>query len=134
MIEHHDGDTALAEDLIALMNAQRLDLISTMRSFSDHLRGQSLDLGEWTTRWEARLALEGRDAGVVADEIDTVNPFVIPRNIAVDDALTAATNGDMAPFTRLLDALRTPYRSRDDVSDLAEPGPHRPGFRTFCGT
>ena len=134
LIEHHDGDTALAEDLIALMTAQRLDLVSTMRALSGHLRGQRVDLGEWTTRWEARLALEGRDARVVADGLDMVNPFIIPRNLAVDDALTAATNGDMAPFTRLLDALRTPYRSRDDASDLAEPGPHRPGFRTFCGT
>ncbi|MEC8019030.1 MAG: hypothetical protein VX160_08705, partial [Actinomycetota bacterium] len=54
---HVEGDDVLANDLMQLLQERRLDLISTMRSLSAHLRGDDIDLGDWTTRWESRLQL-----------------------------------------------------------------------------
>jgi uncharacterized protein YdiU (UPF0061 family) len=134
LVEHRDGDEVLAEDLIALMNAQHLDLISTMRSLSGHLRGDTVDLGSWTERWESRVTAEGRELATVAAEMDLVNPFVVPRNLAVQHALDTAVAGDLSSFQRLTHELADPYTRRDGVDDLALPGPAAPGFRTFCGT
>lgn len=132
--EHHDGDETIAEDLIALMQERQLDLISTMRSLSGHLRGERVDLGDWTQRWEARLQAEGRNPLTVATSMDAVNPFCVPRNLAVESALNAAVDGDLAPFKRLLEVLSDPYTAREGIDDLAAPGPVAPGFQTFCGT
>jgi len=66
-----------------------------------------------------------------------VNPIVIARNHRVEEALAAASDeDDLAPFERLLDAVRRPYVDAPDLAPFAEPAP--PGvterYRTFCGT
>jgi uncharacterized protein YdiU (UPF0061 family) len=134
LTEHRDGDETLNEDLIATLHERGLDLISTMRSLSTHLRGARVDLGGWTERWETRLATEGREPMTVAAEMDLVNPFVVPRNLAVQQALDTAVAGDLTEFHRLMSELADPYTQRDGLDDLALPGPAAPGFRTFCGT
>jgi len=66
-----------------------------------------------------------------------VNPFVIPRNHRVEEALAAASDGgDFAPFERLLDAVRRPYDEAGELVPYAEPAPAAVTacYRTFCGT
>jgi serine/tyrosine/threonine adenylyltransferase len=65
------------------------------------------------------------------------NPWLIPRNQRVEEALDAASDrGDLAPFRQLLDALRHPYDERPEHARYAEPasGAFMAEFRTFCGT
>jgi uncharacterized protein YdiU (UPF0061 family) len=66
-----------------------------------------------------------------------VNPRVIPRNHRVEEALAAASEeGDLAPFERLLDALRRPYDESGAPDLYVEPAPAAvtARYRTFCGT
>ena len=63
------------------------------------------------------------------------NPVVIPRNHRVEEALSAAEAGELAPLHRLLAAVREPF------SDSPATAPYRDGpppgcgpYRTFCGT
>jgi uncharacterized protein YdiU (UPF0061 family) len=66
-----------------------------------------------------------------------VNPFVIARNHRVEEALDAASDaGDLAPFERLLAAVRQPFVEDDGQAPFAEPAPAEvtAGYRTFCGT
>jgi uncharacterized protein YdiU (UPF0061 family) len=67
----------------------------------------------------------------------SANPRVIPRNHRVEEALAAASDeGDLAPFERLLAALRRPYDESDELAPYAEPAPAAVTacYRTFCGT
>jgi uncharacterized protein YdiU (UPF0061 family) len=67
--------------------------------------------------------------------MDQVNPVYIPRNHRVEEALDAATQGDLAPFERLLEAVTSPYVERPGLEEYAEPAPEDFGtYRTFCGT
>jgi uncharacterized protein YdiU (UPF0061 family) len=67
--------------------------------------------------------------------MDAVNPIYIPRNHLVEDALTAATNGDLEPARRLLDVLADPFSERRGLETYAMPAPANFGsYRTFCGT
>jgi uncharacterized protein YdiU (UPF0061 family) len=53
----------------------------------------------------------------------------------VEEALAAATEGDLGPLERLLDAVSAPYRERPGLERYAEPAPEDFGtYRTFCGT
>ena len=66
-----------------------------------------------------------------------VNPYVIARNHRVEEALAAASGGgDLAPFHRLLDALRRPFDESPALAPYAEPAPAEvtAGYQTFCGT
>ena len=66
----------------------------------------------------------------------TVNPAYVPRNHLVEEALDAATCGDLAPLDRLLDAVRAPYDERPGLERYTEPAPEDFGrrYQTFCGT
>jgi hypothetical protein len=50
----------------------------------------------------------------------------------VEEALTAATAGDLGPFRRLVDAVSRPYDERAGLEEYTEPsaGP----YVTYCGT
>ena len=70
-----------------------------------------------------------------ADAMDRVNPVYIPRNHLVEEALAAASAGDMDPLERLLAAVTSPYEERPGSS--ATPSPPRMTsacYQTFCGT
>ena len=72
----------------------------------------------------------------IAARMDRVNPVYIPRNHKVEEALTAAVAGDLAPFTTLLEVLARPFEERAGFEAYAEPAPpvFEETFQTFCGT
>jgi serine/tyrosine/threonine adenylyltransferase len=72
-----------------------------------------------------------------AHAMRSVNLYVIARNHRVEEALAAASDeGNLAPFERLLDALRQPYDETPELARYAEPAPAAVTacYRTFCGT
>ena len=88
----------------------------------------------WSERWRARLRRPGCRTAV-AEAMDRVNPVYIPRNHQVEEALEAATAGDLEPFERLLDVLAEPFDERPGLEAYAAPAPPSFGaYRTFCGT
>ena len=129
--------TALLTDLVSLLQISRVDYTGFFRRLSSAARGDAsaaramfADPGPfdiWAERW---LAL-----GPDADAMDEVNPVYIPRNHLVEEALDAATDGDLTPFERLVDAVTSPYAERPGFERYAEPAPEAFGpYRTFCGT
>jgi uncharacterized protein YdiU (UPF0061 family) len=128
---------ALFEELLGLLEKDHVDLTSFFRGLGAAARGDVeptrnlfLDLAGidgWLERWRA--------LGPDADAMDRVNPVYIPRNHLVEEALTAATEGDLDPLQRLLDAVTRPYDERPGLERYAAPAPQDFGtYRTFCGT
>ena len=65
------------------------------------------------------------------------SPWIIPRHHRVEEALTAASDhGNLAPFERLLQALRRPFDEHPEDAAFAEPAPAEVTacYQTFCGT
>ncbi|OZM81041.1 YdiU family protein [Pseudonocardia sp. MH-G8] len=131
---------ALVQELLALLHSQRVDHTTFFRSLSSHLRGgQARSLFSepeafdgWAARWEEQLP---RDRGAVAAAMDRVNPVYIARNHLVEEALAAATAGDMAPFHRLVEVVTDPFVERPGLERYAEPAPAGRGPHvTYCGT
>ncbi|MFQ1002714.1 protein adenylyltransferase SelO [Modestobacter sp. SSW1-42] len=127
----------LVEDLLALLQADHVDLTSFCRALAGAGRGDVegvrnlfLDLAgfdAWLASWRA--------SGPDADAMDRVNPVYIPRNHLVEEALTAATDGDLDPLHRLLAVLADPFTPRPGLERYAAPAPVDFGaYRTFCGT
>lgn len=128
--------TALVDDLLALLEQGRTDWTSFFRRLGDAARGDAepvrrmvLDAAafdEWAQRWRA--------AGPDAAAMDRVNPVYVPRNHLVQEALDAATDGDLGPVERLLEVLAGPFDPRPGLERYAEPSPDTAPYVTFCGT
>jgi uncharacterized protein YdiU (UPF0061 family) len=135
-----DDDTtrALIDDFVTLLREQRADYTASFRSLAGRLRGDAVPAAfeAWTRRWREQLAHEGADPAAVAAAMDAVNPVYIPRNHHVEEALAAATAGDLGPFERLLAVLARPFDERPGLAAYAAAGPEGWGeqYRTFCGT
>ena len=129
--------TPLMTDLMSLMQESRVDPTAFWRALADAARGDAepargrfVDLAgfdAWTERWRA-LSPD-------PDVMDRANPVYVPRNHLVEEALDAATDGDLAPFGRLVDAVTRPFDERPGLERYAEAAPDDFGdYTTFCGT
>jgi serine/tyrosine/threonine adenylyltransferase len=132
------GDRALIDDLLGLLHARRVDFTSCFRALAAAARcdaeparalfGDPAAFDAWAERWRPRLAPGAADA------MDRVNPLYVPRNHKVEEALAAATAGDLAPFRALLDVVTRSFDDRG-MHAYAAPAPESFGtYRTFCGT
>lgn len=129
--------TPLIEDLLTLLRADQVDHTGCFRDLAQLARGSAEparsrfgDLAAfdaWSQRWQAL----GPDPAAM----DRINPVYIPRNHLVEQALSAATGGDLDPATRLLDAVTGPYEARPGLAAYALPAADgNAGYQTFCGT
>jgi uncharacterized protein YdiU (UPF0061 family) len=130
---HGDVDagvvTSLVDDLLPLLKESHVDYTSFFRQLSQAGRGHAGPAGfdDWMSRWRA--------LGPDAESMDRANPIYIPRNHLVEDALTAATAGNLDPLERLLVAVTNPYDERAGLERYASPAPEGFGpYQTFCGT
>ncbi|MGX9788878.1 protein adenylyltransferase SelO [Mycobacterium sp. MMS18-G62] len=132
-----DALAPLISELLERLQQSRVDHTSfyrllgrAARGDTEPVRGQFIDLAAfdtWLSRWRA--------LGPDAEAMDRVNPVYIPRNHLVEEALAAATEGELGPLERVLAAVTSPYAERPGLERYAEPAPDDFGdYRTFCGT
>ncbi|MCW5593812.1 MAG: YdiU family protein, partial [Burkholderiales bacterium] len=141
------ADETLAADWLDLLHRHRVDFTLGWRRLADAAAGDEAPLralfaereapSAWLARWRERCAEDGRGGPARAQAMRGANPFVIPRNHRVEEALAAASDsGDLAPFERLLDALRRPFDEAPELAPYGEPAPPAVTacYQTFCGT
>ena len=144
------GDRALADDWLALLQQHGVDFTLAWRRLADAAAGDANPLralfaqagaaNPWLERWRARCAQDDSGDGGArrarAARMRQVNPWIIPRNHRVEEALTAATGNELGPFNSLLAALRRPYDEDPVLARYAQPAPAQvtAGYQTFCGT
>jgi uncharacterized protein YdiU (UPF0061 family) len=129
-----DGDPALINHLLQLMQAQELDYTQTFRNLSDGAIPEPL--AAWAETWRERLARDRPDMAAAFAAMRKINPVYIPRNHMVDQALTAAVaHGDFGPFHELCEVLQHPFDERPEFARYAAPpAPGQAIIQTFCGT
>lgn len=129
--------TVLADELLALLKASHVDYTSFFRHLGRAARGDAeparglfIDLAgfdAWLSRWQGLRP--------DADVMNRANPIYIPRNHLVEEALAAATAGELGPVERLLAAVTAPFDERPGLDRYASPAPEDFGkYQTFCGT
>jgi serine/tyrosine/threonine adenylyltransferase len=121
--------TSLVDELLPLLKENQVDYTSFFRQLSRAARGDAGPAGfdDWISRWQP--------LGPDAESMDRANPIYIPRNHLVEEALTAATAGDLDPLERLLAVVTKPYEQRPGLERYAAPAPEDFGpYQTFCGT
>ena len=119
---------------------QKQILQSTFRDLSyENLSDKDIynspDFKKWYDLWQARLSRNSKPIKSALNTMRKYNPVIVPYNHLVEEALSAAEEGDMQPFYKLLSALEKPFEfsSSNEVflNSTSDPNPH---YQTFCGT
>lgn len=122
-----ESDRELINELLNYMEKEKLDFTNTFRSLSSLTFKNS----EWQEKWLERLE-ETEEAKTL---MDSVNPYIIPRNHQVEKAIELAIKNDFSHFYRLVEAYKSPYDVNSEYEDLTkEPALDERVYQTFCGT
>lgn len=143
-----DGEEAVFAELLRLMQLHRADYTNTFVRLTLELSGedggylqgtQSLFACESFALWrESWVLMLQRQRSMAEESIELMrgaNPFVIPRNHLVEEVLSAAVEGNMAPFVSFQEVLSSPYRYTQAYrAHQALPEMGLAPYRTYCGT
>jgi uncharacterized protein YdiU (UPF0061 family) len=142
-----EEDSALAQDLLNRMAANRADFTLTFRMLSNTLDpardnqvrtlfADPSSYDAWATAWHQRLEHETASAQARAAMMRTASPLFIPRNHLVEATIVAAVERqDFQPFEELLAVVTQPYEDRPNLERYASPArPDQCVRATFCGT
>jgi serine/tyrosine/threonine adenylyltransferase len=149
LFQERQDDSALVQDLLDRMARNGADFTLTFRRLCDAAGGTGGDAAvrslfadptacdDWAAGWRWRLTDDGKTTGEQrAAAMRAVNPAFIPRNHLVEEALSAAVDGDdFSACETLLTVLSRPYDDQPAYRQYAEPPrPNQIVRQTFCGT
>lgn len=136
----HEMDKDLIDSLLSLMNQYHVDYTNTFRDLTTgNYIGMELaktkEFEEWLQLWHMRRQKQSESYAESEKLMQQNNPTVIPRNEWVEDALTAAEEGqDYSKVKELLERLKEPY-DYTNQNNLSAIAPKKCGrYITFCGT
>ena len=140
MIEEEFEDEYIIIELLGLMKKYKADFTNTFRGLttgelSDMELFASIEFKEWKEIWENRLDKEKNTKEERMNLMKLNNPWVIPRNHRVEEALEAAEQGDYSLMEKLIEVLCNPYDySRQETDYTKLPHESKTPYKTFCGT
>ena len=132
-----ESTSALVDDLLRLMAANRADLTITMRRLADFdsapgaanaaLRDLFIDreaFDAWALRYAERLRAGGSIDAERRERMRRVNPRLVLRNHLAETAIQRAAAGDFSEVDRLLQVLARPFDEPAEPSaqDMADAG------------
>ena len=139
LFEPQGSDSDLIARLLNWMQEHQADYTNTFRALSQEEMpsDKAYDneaFHSWYKLWQQRLQLNNVPFAASLELMNKNNPVVIPRNHKVNQALDAASKGDLSPFNELLKVLQEPYKLNISTVYKSPPAPEERVFQTFCGT
>jgi len=133
LAEADPEDGALIQRFLTGLAKTGADFTNSFRALAD---GQVPEaLADWAVDWRARLDRDGAGWPAQQARMRRANPAVIPRNHRIEQAIQAATGGDLGPFHNLHRVLATPFDlDAADAEYARPPAPREEVRQTFCGT
>jgi uncharacterized protein YdiU (UPF0061 family) len=140
LFNEEEDDYALAQNLFSWMENVKADFTVTFRDLSyENLSNKNIynspDFKKWYDLWQARLSRNSKPIKSALNTMRKCNPVIVPYNHLVEEALSAAEEGDIQPFYKLLSALEKPFEFSSSnegfLNSTPDPNPH---YQTFCGT
>ncbi len=141
LFNEKDEDKSLVSSLLTAMYRYKADYTSTFISLSldrkeDNELYASDEFKEWYGLWKSRIESQEQSLEESKDLMKRNNPFVIPRNYRVEQALKEAeSNNDYTLVEKLLEALSNPYDYSEKYEEYSKiPLETKEHYRTYCGT
>ena len=130
----------LVDELLNIMERYNQDYnntfwLLTQDNFSTKEHINNSEFIQWLRKWQENI---NRFSSMKEAKylMRKNNPFIIPRNHLVEEALEEAENGNINSFEKMLHTISNPYKYQDNLGKFTKP----PGsifeqsFQTYCGT
>lgn len=135
-------DRSLVDELLAIMQQQKLDYTNTFAALSSEIETLTETLSgypsmvPWLEKWKSSILKNPEGLAAAKKLMSSYNPVFIPRNHKVEEALDEACSGNFNSLNVLVNLLRSPYRFQADFLDFmqAPSGEFENNYQTFCGT
>ncbi|MEM9208083.1 MAG: YdiU family protein, partial [Pseudomonadota bacterium] len=115
-----EGDAGLVVDWLDTLEAAAADYTLAHRQLADrYAAGGAVELGEVEQGWRDRVARERRSRQATRELMNGVNPFHIPRNHRVEEAIEGVYAGDPAVFHDLIAVLAKPFTEQPEYERYA---------------
>jgi uncharacterized protein YdiU (UPF0061 family) len=135
LAEPHDGDAEFVGEFLEWMHGAGLDFTNTFRALDPERPPDAVEIRGWGERWAGRIARQTGEFVRARELMRRANPFVIPRNHRVEEALATAEGGDFSVMEKLMAVLAEPFaESEAALPYAAAPADGGKNHRTFCGT
>ena len=124
------ADNELAHDWWQLLHEQEADFTLSFRSLNTvfeqpdawlALFNHNATAQAWLARYLQRSEQNQHSSAQRMQQMQRSNPLYILRNHLAQQAITAASSGDIQPLTRLFTVLHKPYEWQEGYDDLALP-------------
>ncbi|WP_426699979.1 protein adenylyltransferase SelO [Rhodanobacter sp. Col0626] len=151
LAECRDDDVALMQSLQSLMQQAEIDMTLWFRaladidtqapalapfdqSFYDEAKRRQAEpaLGDWLSRYAARLAGDPLPPGQRHERMRKANPRYVLRNYLAQQAIDRAGQGDAEGIAELLDVLRHPYDDQPGREAFAQKRPDWARHKAGC--
>ena len=136
-----DEDKTLISSLLTAMYKYKADYTNTFRSLTldkkeDNELYKSDEFKEWYSLWQSRLDSQKQSLEESRNLMKQNNPYVIPRNYKVEEALKLAeSRGDYIATEKLLEALSNPFDYSGKYEEYSKLPPEtKERYKTYCGT
>lgn len=132
----------LITHLLSLMKQHKLDYTNTFYALTydieNLLNSSTPILTEWIKKWQHQLNVANITYTSAQQQMQQVNPVIIPRNHLIENVIEIATtdnDNDLEPFIQLNKQLRKPYSLPHNLKlHQTIPLGFDDTYQTFCGT
>lgn len=144
--ESKKNNLEIISDWLTLLESNKVDFTFGFRALCDEtIKSSNEKIKSFLNKEETQKWLQRREEHINNNQTKETaiklmqenNPFIIPRNHRIEEALLhAEDHNDLSLFENLMHALKNPYQTEIKNYHLAEPA--NPAFteayKTFCGT
>ncbi|HVJ37611.1 MAG TPA: protein adenylyltransferase SelO family protein, partial [Stenotrophomonas sp.] len=151
LVQCHDADVQLMEDLRSLMQQAEIDmtlwfrglldidaeapvLLPLQAAFYDEAKrdAHSAVLSDWLQRYAARLREDPQPPAQRRERMRLANPRYVPRNYLAQETIDRVEQGDTGALADWLEVLRHPYDDQPGREAYAQRRPEWAKQRAGC--
>ena len=126
--ENRNTDEALVQELLNVMEVQKLDYTRTFRSLSNILKTNNSikvddSLKSWSQKFKERHDIEIADIDSRITQMNEMNPKFILRNYMLQNAIDQAEEGSYKEIDILMKLITKPYEENLEYERYSEESP-----------
>ena len=124
-------DNKLINEFLKHLEENKMDFTNSFRDLPKRLN----DSEGIYTQVKKRLEEQTETFEEAISLMDSVNPYIIPRNHLVESSIDLSIKEDYSFFKRMVEAFKEPYKENQNNLDLTlPPKQDEIVYQTFCGT
>ena len=126
--ENRTTDEALVQELLNVMEVQKLDFTRTFRSLSNILKTNNSikvddSLKSWSQKFKERHDIEIADIDSRITQMNEMNPKFILRNYMLQNAIDQAEEGSYKEIDILMELITKPFEENIEYERYSEESP-----------